>query len=146
MRFVYVPIRGHIIFLNVEIYYKHGGTIENVTSMYQWLKADLESVNRSQQPWIVVFGHRPMYCAEGWWDCANYSTKTQFGLDLNGTLSYGLEVVLYNYKVDVAIWGHKHSYERMWPVYNYTVFNNMTKPYVNPKATIHFTTGSGVTY
>ena len=87
-----------------------------------------------------------MYCGEGWWDCANNSTKTQFGLNVNGTLKYGLEEVLYDYQVDVAIWAHVHSYARMWPVYNYTVFNQTHEPYVNPKATVHIITGSGVRF
>ena len=68
-------------------------------------------------------------------------TKTQVGLNINGTLQYGLEKVLHDYKVDIAIWAHKHSYERMWPVFNYTVFDHS---YINAKAPIHFTTGSGV--
>lgn len=28
---------------------------------YQWLKDDLESVNRKKTPWVIVMGHRPMY-------------------------------------------------------------------------------------
>ena len=92
----------------------------------------------------MLYCFRPMYCAEGWWDCANNLTSTQVGLDVNGTLKFGLEEILYDYQVDVAIWAHTHSYDRMWPVYNYTVFNKKPMPYVNPKAPIHFTTGSGV--
>ena len=137
----------HFVSLNVEVYYKNGGTLENVESMYSWLKDDLEiaNQNRHSKPWVIVFGHRPMYCAEGWWDCANNETLTQFGLKIDGELHYGLEEVLYDYQVDVAIWAHKHSFERTWPVYNYTFWNNHTRnPYVNPKAPIHFTAGSGV--
>ena len=43
----------------------------------------------------------------------------------------------YDYQVDVAIWAHKHSYDRMWPVYNYTVFNKKPMPYVNSKASFY---------
>ena len=43
----------------------------------------------------------------------------------------------YDYQVDVAIWAHKHSYDRMWPVCNYTVFNKKPMPYVNSKASFY---------
>jgi len=49
--------------------------------------------------------------------------------------------------VDLAIWAHEHSYERMWPMYNFTVLNGTddpTNPYKNPKALVHLTTGSAV--
>ena len=31
---------------------------------------------------------------------------------------FGFEDLLYDYGVDLAIWAHEHSYERMWPVYD----------------------------
>lgn len=97
--------------------------------------------NRQVRPWVIVFGHRPMYCSEGWWDCANNQTKTQYGIQIDGKLKYGLEEVLLDYQVDVAIWAHKHAYERLWPIYNYT-FYKKNNPYINAKAPIHITTGS----
>ena len=48
----------HFVSLNVEVYYKDGGDINNVTSMFYWFKRDLESVDRKVTPWILVFGHR----------------------------------------------------------------------------------------
>jgi acid phosphatase type 7 len=37
-----------------------------VNKMYDWLEADLAAANanRAKTPWIVVHGHRPMYCAK----------------------------------------------------------------------------------
>ena len=52
-----------------------------------------------------------------------------------------------DYKVDIAIWAHEHNYERFWPMYNYTVLNGTThenEPYTDPRAPIHFITGSAV--
>ena len=31
------------------------------SAQYEWLQADLATVNRSLTPWLVVTGHRPMY-------------------------------------------------------------------------------------
>lgn len=46
--------------------------------------------------------------------------------------------------VDLAIWAHEHSYERMWPMYNHRVVNGSDEgdPYHNPKGLVHVTTGS----
>jgi len=36
-------------------------------------------------------------------------------------------------------------YERMWPVYDYTVYNgSYLEPYTNPGAPVHITSGSAV--
>ena len=38
-----------------------------VAKQYEWLVADLEAAdreeNRSKRPWVVLMGHRPMYCS-----------------------------------------------------------------------------------
>ena len=45
-----------------------------------------------------------------------------------------MEELLDQYGVDLAVWAHEHSYERLWPMFNYTVFNGSAEaPYVNPK-------------
>ena len=31
---------------------------------YVWLEQDLENVNRSKTPWVILGGHRPMYTSE----------------------------------------------------------------------------------
>lgn len=47
--------------------------------------------------------------------------------------------------VDLTVWAHEHSYERLWPLYNHTVYNgSIEEPYRNPKAMVHVTTGSAV--
>lgn len=58
---------------------------------------------------------------------------------------FALEPLLYKYGVDLALWAHEHSYERLWPIYNRTVMNgSLENPYTNPKAPVHVTTGSAV--
>lgn len=61
------------------------------------------------------------------------------------TFRFGMEKLLYDYGVDLAIWAHEHSYERLWPLYNYNIQNgSYTEPYRNPRAPVHIITGSAV--
>ena len=57
----------------------------------------------------------------------------------------GLEDILVDYGVDLAIWAHEHSYERMFPLYRTRVYNGSTEePYTNPGGLTHVITGSAV--
>lgn len=61
------------------------------------------------------------------------------------TFRVALEPLFGKYGVDMAIWAHEHSYERLFPIYNYKMYNGSTdKPFYNPGAPVHFTTGSAV--
>lgn len=54
-----------------------------------------------------------------------------------------MESLFYQYGVDVEIYAHEHSYERLFPIYNYRVLNGSYEaPYTNPKAPVHLVTGS----
>jgi len=56
-----------------------------------------------------------------------------------------MEKLLYDYGVDLAIWAHEHSYERLWPLYDYNIQNgSYAEPYRNPRAPVHIITGSAV--
>ena len=57
---------------------------------------------------------------------------------------YGLESLLLDYNVDVALWAHEHNYERLYPIYDYNFDNVSFEPYTNPKWPIHITSGSAV--
>ncbi|VDD91279.1 unnamed protein product, partial [Enterobius vermicularis] len=70
------------------------------------------------------------------------SSFLQIRTGLPVTHAYGLEKLFYTYGVDLMIWAHEHSYERLWPVYNRTVFNGTRSPYFNPPAPVHIVTGS----
>jgi len=90
---------------------------------YQWLEADLKSVNRSQTPWLIVQGHRPMYNSE------------VYPSDFRNSQNFQrlFEPLLIKYRVNVAFFGHYHSYERTCPV----AHGNCTKG-----APVHITIGS----
>ncbi|XP_046382469.1 acid phosphatase type 7 isoform X2 [Ischnura elegans] len=136
----------HFISISTEFYYFLNYGIKDVVKQYYWLEEDLKEANKPEnrqlRPWIITYGHRPMYCSN--WnhdDCTYYSTMVRVGLPFLNW--FGLEDLFYDYGVDLEIWAHEHSYERMWPLYNYTVYNgSMEEPYRNPGAPVHITTGS----
>lgn len=136
----------HFIGFSTEAYYFLDYGLKLLVNQYEWLEQDLieanKPENRAQRPWIVTFGHRPMYCSnDNDKDCRKLTTLIRVGLPI--THFFGLEDLFYNYGVDVEIWAHQHSYERLWPIYNYTVLNgSYSEPYKNPKAPVHLVTGS----
>lgn len=82
-----------------------------------------------------------MYCSNDNNSCRELATLIRRGLPF--TYFFGLEDLFYKYGVDVEIWAHQHSYERLWPIYNYTVLNgSYNEPYRNPMAPVHLVTGS----
>lgn len=83
-----------------------------------------------------------MYCSnDNKDDCTHHETLVRVGLPF--THFFGLEQLFYEYGVDIEIWAHEHSYERLWPIYDYKVYNGSVKaPYTNAKAPIHIVTGS----
>lgn len=136
----------HIISISTEVYYFLNYGIKPLVLQYEWLENDLANANlpenRSKRPWIIVIGHRPMYCSNANTDdCTHHETLTRVGLPFFHM--FGLEKLFYNYAVDLEIWAHEHSYERLWPIYDYRVFNGSFEyPYVNPKAPVQIVTGS----
>ncbi|XP_059154962.1 acid phosphatase type 7-like isoform X1 [Physella acuta] len=136
----------HFVSISTElIFFWYYGPMQ-VFYQYEWLKKDLENANlpenRAKQPWIVVFGHRPMYCSsDDTDDCTKFESITRKGVP--GLHIFGLEDVLYDNGVDLAIWAHEHSYERLWPIYDRKVMNgSYDHPYTDAKAPIHIITGS----
>lgn len=136
----------HFISISTEFYYFMNYGIKSLVFQYQWLENDLIvanlPVNRQKRPWIVVMGHRPMYCSNtDADDCTHHETLTRVGLPFMH--AFGLEPLLYDYGVDLEIWAHEHSYERLWPIYDYKVYNgSYMSPYTNPGAPVHIITGS----
>ena len=136
----------HFISISTEFYYYTNYGFKMVANQYKWLIGDLEKAtrteNRIKRPWIIIFGHRPMYCTTNDKDdCTKLNTYTRVGMPI--TKAFGLEKVLLKYDVDLAVWAHEHNYERFWPLYDYKVYNGSTaEPYTNPKAPVHITTGS----
>mgnify|MGYP001272441529 CR=1 FL=1 len=62
----------------------------------------------------MIAGHRPMYVDTGW-HVADVPLRA------------ALEAMFQKYKVDVAIWGHNHSYQRSCSVNNMTCVDEKFK-------------------
>ncbi|XP_068729313.1 acid phosphatase type 7-like [Montipora capricornis] len=137
---------AHIISISTEVYFFFEYGKEQVAHQYEWLEKDLQEAaspeNRKLRPWIITMGHRPMYCsnADGD-DCTKYESVVRGGI--TSKHFFGLEDLFYKYGVDLSLWAHEHSYERLFPLYNRTVCNgSKEEPYTNPCAPVHVTTGS----
>ncbi|CAF0889652.1 unnamed protein product [Brachionus calyciflorus] len=136
----------HLISISTEFYYFVFYGFKQLSNQYKWLEEDLRVANlpenRAKRPWIITMGHRPMYCTNNNTDdCTKVDDTVRVGLPY--IKKYGLEDLFYKYGVDIELWAHEHSYERLWPIYNFTVYNGSTEfPYTNPGAPIHIVTGS----
>lgn len=76
------------------------------SNQHQWLQADLNSVDRSKTPWVIVTIHAPWY--------------TSFNsFQENECMRQVMEAMLYKAGVDLVLSGHVHAYERSQPVYNW---------------------------
>ncbi|XP_034051437.1 acid phosphatase type 7 isoform X1 [Thalassophryne amazonica] len=139
---------AHIISLSTEVYFFLEFGQELLFKQYEWLKKDLEEANkpenRATHPWIITMGHRPMYCSDDDQDdCTQFDSYVRRGRNDTKPPAPGLEDLLYRYGVDLELWAHEHTYERLWPVYGDKVYNgSFEQPYVNPKAPVHIVTGS----
>ncbi|KAM3829425.1 acid phosphatase type 7 isoform 3-T5 [Vipera latastei] len=106
-----------------------------------WRQEANRPARRGERPWIITMGHRPMYCSNNDKDdCTQYESTVRKGLK---PYRYGLEDLFFKYGVDLMLWAHEHSYERLWPLYDFKVYNgSTTAPYTNPSAPVHIITGS----
>ncbi|KAG2707026.1 hypothetical protein I3760_05G128600 [Carya illinoinensis] len=94
----------HFVYMSTETNFLPG------SNQYNFIKHDLESVDRKKTPFVVVQGHRPMY------------TTSNEGRDapLRERMLEHLEPLFVKNKVTLALWGHVHRYERFCPVNNFS--------------------------
>ncbi|XP_046560041.1 acid phosphatase type 7-like [Haliotis rubra] len=120
----------HLISYSTEVFF----TLDKkyVNTQHDWLLKDLKQANenRAKCPWVVAYGHRPMYCSN---DDNDDCTKP------DSLVRAGLEDIFYHFGVDIVIQAHEHSYERLWPHYKGVVIANN---YTNPGAPVQLITGA----
>lgn len=94
----------HFVYISTETNFLPG------SGQYNFLKHDLESVNRKKTPFVVIQGHRPMYT----------TSKESRDAPLRERMLEHLEPLFVKNKVSLALWGHVHRYERFCPLNNFT--------------------------
>ncbi len=99
--FSYESSSGHFIFLNPY------STTDEQSMQYQWLQTDLESIDRTVTPWIVVVMHCPWYS----------SNTVHYAEEQTIWMRDAMEPLFYKYHVNIVFTGHVHAYERTYPVY-----------------------------
>ncbi|XP_062582232.1 acid phosphatase type 7-like isoform X1 [Saccostrea cucullata] len=120
----------HFVSYSSEVFFTSDG--QYIAEQEKWLKADLKQANdnRARCPWVIVLGHRPMYCSNSDGDdCTKADSKVRAGL----------EDIFFNYGVDIVLQAHEHSYERLWPQYKGVV---LSKNYTNPQAPVQLISGA----
>lgn len=134
---------AHVVMISSEVYFNvlpHG--LGLLPQMYAWLEADLAAVDRSVTPWIITGEHRPIYCSanDDNDECHTVSNFIRAGI----AGQYGVEELLYRYGVEVNFAAHEHSYERNYPVYNYTWNASLPadQQYIDFDRTVHILTGA----
>jgi hypothetical protein len=119
----------HILAYNPQVYLFSQDLIDE---QYNWMLADLRLAHRNRRkvPWIIVLGHRPLYCTH------YYPDDCQFE---DSVVRAGVEDLFYYFGVDLVIQGHEHMYERSYPMYK---SKPTAKHYINPKAPVYIISGS----
>ena len=98
----------HFVLMSTEHNFTQG------SPQYKFLDQHMQGVDRSKTPWLIFAGHRPMYV-----DSSNNDPPAG-DLPVAKLLRESVEPLLMKYKVDLALWGHNHSYQTTCPVYQKT--------------------------
>ncbi|XP_005096461.1 acid phosphatase type 7 isoform X2 [Aplysia californica] len=125
----------HLISYSTDVFYTSEGKYASV--QHDWLIKDLKvaNENREKVPWVVAFGHEPMYCSYEDPDLA-CNKKTSL-------VKTGLEDIFYHYGADIILQSYGKAYERSFPMYkNVAVADN----YTNPLAPVLIVNGGATTW
>ncbi|XP_024356761.1 nucleotide pyrophosphatase/phosphodiesterase isoform X2 [Physcomitrium patens] len=107
------------------------------TEQYRFIEDCLASVNRQKQPWLIFLAHRVLGYSSG----SFYATEGTFAEPESRDQ---LQKLWQKYKVDIAMYGHVHQYERTCPVYESQCVSSEKDYYSGTfNATIHIVTGGG---
>eukprot|EP00731_Ephydatia_muelleri_P019818 Em0012g643a len=104
----------HFVLMSTEHRFDSG------SAQLQYLDDHLSTVDRSKTPWLIFAGHRPMYIDSTNWALPDGDQPVAL------LLRAYVEPLLKKYQVDVAFWGHHHSYQRSCPVFGYQCMKGAT--------------------
>ncbi|KAH9150309.1 hypothetical protein AeRB84_006622 [Aphanomyces euteiches] len=78
------------------------------SEQYVWLEQDLDHIDRTVTPWIIVVMHGP-------WYSSNKAHQNKH--EPQHVMRHDIESLLFDHRVHLVLAGHVHSYERTFPVY-----------------------------
>ncbi|KAF8399597.1 hypothetical protein HHK36_015466 [Tetracentron sinense] len=107
------------------------------TEQYKFIEHCLASADRQKQPWLIFIAHRVL----GYSSSSFYAEQGSFEEPMGRE---SLQRLLQKYKVDLAVYGHVHNYERTCPIYQ-NICTNEEKSYYQGSlnGTIHVVAGGG---
>ncbi|CAN6167567.1 unnamed protein product [Urochloa humidicola] len=109
------------------------------SEQHAFLDGCFASADRKHQPWLVFAAHRPL----GYSSNDYYATEGSFSEPMGRTL----QGLWQKHRVDLAIYGHVHNYERTCPVYENTCMDGKEKDEGSYSGTmggtIHIVAGTG---
>ena len=148
----------HYVAVSTELYFHPERLAHGAERQITWLRADLAAAddNRKAVPWIIVFGHRPLYngnCPKGECSpnvggplvtggcaqCCVDPGKCSACCPGNASTVPALEPLFHAFGVDIYVGGHVHDYERMYDVWR----GQTSRRTVDMRATTYITTGDG---
>ena len=94
----------HVVLMSTE------HDFQTDSNQYKFLDQHLSQVDRKVTPWLIFAGHRPMYV-----DSTN-AERNAGDLPVATLLQDNIEPLLIKYNVNLALWGHHHSYQRTCPL------------------------------
>ncbi|XP_031273796.1 probable inactive purple acid phosphatase 1 isoform X2 [Pistacia vera] len=107
------------------------------TEQYKFIEHCLASVDRQKQPWLIFLAHRVLGYSSG----ISYAVEGSFAEPMGRE---SLQRLWQKYKVDIAIYGHVHNYERICPIYQHICTNEEKHYYKGTlNGTIHVVAGGG---
>lgn len=89
--------RVHVLSISTEYIDREPGSAQ-----YRFMEADLRAVNRSKTPFVVMIGHRPLYCSSNdYYDCNMWAPRaretleplmSRYGVDLYVPIRYSYTI------------------------------------------------------
>lgn len=105
------------------------------SEQYKFIEHCLASVDRQKQPWLIFLAHRVL----GYSSCDYYVEEGSFEEPMGRE---SLQKLWQKYKVDIALYGHVHNYERTCPIYQNICTRKEKDYYKGPlNGTIHVVAG-----
>lgn len=129
---------GPVRFVTLDTEGMLSNSLNESRRQLKWLKLELDHAckpdERHRHPWLIVAGHRPLYCSMIHAACLKEAVR----------LRLLLEPLFRKHHVDLYLSAHLHAYERTYPVFNNTLCKKerrMPRRLESPCASIYVVNG-----